>query len=135
MNGINQKLTAGLVAGFMTLAPSLAFASGESSSSDSGFHALSTLDESSLVTLDALSENDLASIQGEHFKYGRSGHRGRSKNRGDHSGRGNRGNRGNRGRRGNGENFAFVTQINICFYCINVTQSNTSIVVQANNLR
>lgn len=130
MNGINQKLTAGLVAGFVLLAPTMAFASGESSSLSSGFHALSTLDESSLVTLDAMSENDLASIQGEHFRNGRPGHRGRSGNRGNHRNRGNRG-----GNRGSGWNFAFVTQMNICYYCTNVTQTNSSTIFQVNNLR
>lgn len=127
MKGIKRTLTAGIVAGFVTLAPTLALASGESYSTNTGFHALSTLDQSDLMTLDAMSENELESTKGENFNRG---------NRRNFENRGNRGNwrnRGNRGNRGNQGNFATVTQVNICYYCTNVTQINSSTIIQANN--
>lgn len=70
MKGINRTLTAGMVAGLATLAPTLATASVEQLSDNTAFHALSTLQQSELMTLDAMSENELGSIHGEFFNFG-----------------------------------------------------------------
>ncbi len=70
MKGINRTVTAGMVAGMLALTPVLATASGDNSPSNTRFHALSTLQQADIMTLDAMSENELNGIQGEFFNFG-----------------------------------------------------------------
>ncbi len=70
MKGINRTATAAMVAGMLALSPALATASGDNSPSNTRFHALSTLQQTEIMTLDAMSENELNSVQGEFFNFG-----------------------------------------------------------------
>lgn len=70
MKSINRMLAAGMVAGLVTMAPTLAVASGDGFTDYSNLHALSTLDRSDLMALDVMSEKELGETQGEFFNFG-----------------------------------------------------------------
>ena len=70
MTRINRTLVAGMVAGLAAMAPTLVAASGEGVTAYPNLHALSTLDQSDLMSLDAMSENELGDTKGEFFNFG-----------------------------------------------------------------
>ena len=70
MKHINRTLVAGFVAGLVSMAPTLVAASGEGVTAYPNLHALSTLDQSDLMSMDAMSEYELGDTKGEFFNFG-----------------------------------------------------------------